>query len=64
MKLENTTQLKQLISNGKFVERGKITTLQNINTWELTFMDWFRNFNEKYLVNYSLVYIETRFKSS
>ena len=64
MKLENTTQLKQLISNGKFVERGKITTLQNINTWELTFMDWFRNFNKKYLVNYSLVYIETRFKSS
>lgn len=50
MKLENTTQLKQLISNGKFVERGKITTPQNINTWELTFMDWFRNFNKKYLV--------------
>ena len=64
MKLENTTQLKQLISNGKFVKRGKIASLQNINTWELTFMDWFRNFNEKYLVNYSLVYIETRFKSS
>jgi hypothetical protein len=47
MKLGNTTKLKQLISNGKFVKRGKITTLQNINTWELTFMDWFRNFNKK-----------------
>jgi hypothetical protein len=35
-----------------------------IHDGELTFMDWFRNFNEKYLVNYSLVYIETRFKSS